>query len=452
MRLLLGIVVLCSVSVRAQSVFTLQEFLAQVELAHPALRSAQFEPELAEAEIRNALGRFDPVLNGYYSYKDKSGTDKFNYLESSVEMPLDMVFGPKVKATYVRGLGTTINPEHSTSLPGEATIGFSMPLFQGIFTDSRRNQLRKAMLRPDIAAAQFRIERNNLLRAAAMKYWEWCEYAANVALADTLLAIAEQRLNFISRRARAGETARIDSVEVAQELLRRQGERLRALRLQEQAEIELSVFLWSSNGVPQTISGSPLPLPSSPTSMPDTKTQQELALKNRPELARVRLLAETARLDSGLAQEYLRPFIEAEAALASYDVSQISKIDYKVGVKVSQPLLFRQASAGAQVADITVQRADYTKVIVERTIEADAANSTIAIQRSAQRLTIATEEVRLAEQMLRAEQQKLDIGESTLLTLNLRERFYAEAVARLISARGDYARAQISLLWATGTI
>jgi len=439
-------------TVNAQGVVTLRSFLEQVESTHPSLRSASFEPDLAEAEIRNSLGRFDPKLDVQYTYKDKDGVDKLNVLNGALELPLDMVFGPKLKATYSRGIGTDVNPQTATSLSGEAGLGISLPLFQGVFTDTRRNQLRKAMLRPDLAAAQYRTERNALLRTAALRYWDWSEALAAVAVADNVLRLAQERATMTSRRARSGETSAIDTIEVLQEVARRTGEYLRALRMAEQAEVDVSVFLWTGLGEPQRLTGAPDPLPvAADTTSLATVSVTDAYLK-RPEVRRTDMLQQTARLDSGLAREYLRPFVELEGALLSYDVGKSLAPNYKVGLTISQPLLFRSASAQAEVAEITVRRADLQRAIVERFVAADVANSVIAVRRALERMAAASEEVRLAEQMLVAERRKLEAGESSLLTINLRERFYAEALIRQVSARADWARALVSLSWSTGTI
>jgi len=124
----------------------------------------------------------------------------------------------------------------------------------------------------------------------------------------------------------------------------------------------------------------------------------------------------------------------------------------KFGLTITQPLLFRSASAQAQVASVTVRRADFQRAIVERGVEADVANAAIAVRRAAERMMVATTEVGLADQMLAAERRRFDAGESTLLTLNLRERFYAEALMRQVNARADWARALVGLSWSTGTI
>ena len=438
--------------VAAQEIMDLANYLRQVELAHPSIRAAAYEPDLAEAEIRNALGRFDPNLKLNYLYKDKGGADKVNYLDGSLELPLNMLFSPRLKAEYSRGIGFQIDPEHTTPSAGEASVGIALPLFQGIFTDKRRNQLNKALLRPEIAQAQFKIERNALLRAAGQTYWEWAEAEAILDVAEEILQLAQTRLDQIASKVIAGERAAIDSVEIAQEVQRRIGRRFQALRKAEQARIKAAVYLWGTDGSSQSLNASPSPLPEQLLTVPSSQNAIDEARRSRPEVDRLTVMQDMARLDSALSREFLRPFVELEAALLSYDVSQISTTDYKLGVRVSQPLLFRSASAGAQTADIGVQRADLSQLLVLRVVEADAANAVVALQRAVDRIDAALSEVDLALRMVEAERQLLDAGESSLLQINLRERFYAEALMRLISARADQARAQISYLWATGTI
>jgi outer membrane protein TolC len=454
LRVLPFVVAACmATSVAAQQIVTLESYLQLVERQHPSLRSATFEPELAEAEIRSALGRFDPLVSMSYEYKDKSGADKLNLFEGSLELPLDMMFGPKLKASYTRGLGTNVNPEQLTTLPGEGSVGISLPVLQGIFTDARRNTLRKAMLRPDLARAQYQLERNTLLRSAALRYWDWSEALSALDVADSLLRLAQTRATFIKRRVLAGESAGIDTVEIQQEVQRRIGERLRALRIVEQFAIDVSVFVWNPDGSqPNMALLRPFPLPLDEGAAVRLEDQVAQARALRPELQRIGVLQETSRLDSALASEFLRPYVELEAGLMSYDVSAISKLDYKVGVRVHQPLLFRQASAQVQTAGIGVQRADLSRSLLERMVDADVANAIVSVDRTRERLQAAEQEQDLARRMVDAEQQRFLSGDSSLLAVNLRERFYAEALLRVISARADLARAFITLRWATGTI
>ncbi len=437
----------------AQRTVGLRDFLDLVERNHPTIRAANLEPDAADAELRSALGRFDPMLSFNYESKLKSGSDKLTVLEGAIEQPLDMLFGPKIKAGFQRGTGFSINPEDLTATAGEASLGVSMPLLQGIFTDARRNNLRKAELRPDLALAQQRIERNALLRTGALRFLDWSEAAELVSVADTLLELARRRQGFIIRRSLSGESALIDSTEAAQEVLRREGERLRTLRMAEQFAVDVKGLIFADNGIQIP---DPFDAPTGLTGRPDSARTTDRAINvafaARPELRRVEIALQTARLDSTLAREFMRPNLELDAGVVAFDAGQPSAIDYKIGLKMQQPLFFRQASAGVQTTSVAVDRAEFALQLMRRLVEIDVRNSMIAIERSLERLTIAQEEVRLALIMVNAEQQRFTAGDASLLTLNLRERFYGEALQRLVSAKADVERANVSLLWAMGII
>lgn len=447
------IVILCaSISCCVAQELPLSTFLDLVERNHPSLRSAGYEPDLAQAEVRSALGRFDPVFSMNYDSKLKYGTEKVSTLNGELELPLDMLFGPKVKAAYNRGYGSAINPESLTSSAGEASLGVVLPVFQGIFTDYRRNSLRKAMLRPDFASAQLHIERNGLLRNAATRYWDWSESIEIVRITDSLVRLAENRLNFVRSRARAGETSVIDTVEAYQEVLRRRGESIRASRIEQQLSAEIAGFIWGDGtAVLQSFSACE-PLPADRVGPPPRDTLTNSARSLRPEIRRARYFIEIAHLDSSLAQEYMRPFVELQAGLITYDVSAPSSTDYKFGLRVQQPLLFRQASAQVQTASIAVDRAELTLALVHRVVEVDVTTATVAVEKSIERLSIAEQEVEAARTMVQAEQNRFLAGDTSLLTLNLRERFYGEALLRLANAKAELAKARITLKWATGLI
>lgn len=431
----------------------LKEYLQMVSAAHPQLRAAALESDIAEAELLNALGGFDPVLKTKYEFKTKEGGEKVNFLDADIELPLATMFGPRIMAGARRGTGFGINPENETKPGGEYNVGVSLPLFQGIFTDRRRASLDKARLRPQLATANQSFERNNLLRAASVQYWNWSETAAQLAVAREILKIAEARAEQITRRARVGEVPAIDSVEAQQEVERRRGEMFRAQRLGEQAQIETQGFLWNDDGTFKTLSRA------RPGGLPPVRflTQEEieadrrLAFSRRPEIQRVEVARQSAQIDIDLADELQRPNVEAEAQALYSKLTPMAQ-DYKLGLNISQPLLFRSANAQREFAGIAMQRVDIQRQQAERIIEIEIDNAISAIDRARERITSAEREIQLAETMLAAETRRFDIGESTLLFVNLRERALAEARVREVAARADYARALMSYYWATGRI
>lgn len=449
--------ILFSLNASAQ-VFTndslsLREYLSTVAIAHPQIWTAALENQIAEAELLNALGGFDPVLKTKYEYKTKEGGEKVNFLDADLELPLATLFGPRITAGVRRGTGFGINPENETKPGGEYNIGVSLPLFQGIFTDRRRAALDRARLRPQLATANQLFERNSLLRSASLRYWDWSESYAQLAVAWNILANAELRAAQITRRARVGEVPAIDSVEAQQEVERRRGELFRAQRFVEQAQIETQGFLWNDDGTFRTINRA------RPGALPPVRflTQQEieadrrLAFSRRPEIQRIEVARRTAQIDIDLADELQRPNVEAEAQ-ALYSKFTPMTQDYKLGLNISQPLLFRSANAQRELAGIAMQRIEIQRQQAERIIEIEIDNAISAIERARERITSAEREIQLAQDMLQAETRRFEIGESTLLFVNLRERALAEAHSREVAARADYARAMMNYYWATGRI
>lgn len=431
----------------AQRRVTLQDFLGLVERGHPTLQAASLEPEQAQADLAAARGGFDPFLSVNYDSKLYPGDESSSAVNGTLSLPLDMMFGPRIKAGYS---SYSFDSKNITTLPASASLGVSMPLLQGIFTDTRRNSLRKAELRPDVASAQFRLDRNALLRSAALRYIDWSEASELVDVADTLLALARRRQSFILRRSLSGESALIDSTEASQEVRRREGERLRSLRIAEQFGVDVKGFVFTAaNTLAPDPFDSPTPLIGRVDSLRSPASAINLAFGARPELRRAELSLRAARLDSSLAAEFMRPNLLFDANVYGY--SAITP-NYSVGLSIQQPLFFRQASAGVQTTAIAVNRSEFALMVTQRIVEIDVRSALISLQRSLERRGIAEEEVRLALIMVNAEQTRFSSGDASLLTVNLRERFYGEALQRLVSAKADVERANIALLWAMGVI
>lgn len=442
-------IVLLATSAFAQERYGLTEFLRDVEKAHPQLRAAQLETSAADADILQAQSNFDIFLKGKYELKTTDGKEKLDYMNAGVELPLATMFGPRLSAGVKRGEGVSLNPENSTSGSTEVGVGVSLPLWQGINTDSRRTALAKALLRPELAAISISQERNSLFRTAALRYWDWVESTEQARVAQSILTIAEDRFKQIARRAKEGEVAAIDSIEALQEVERRRGELARAQRTAEQNGIIAATFLWNNDGTPQQTNSQPAPLPAKQTiSSIEIESDKTLSLNRRPEARRVKVQEELFSLDVALANELQRPFVEANGQIVA-DMSTPSLNTFKLGLNVSQPLLFRSANAQEQIAQINTQRVAFQRITIARQIQADIDDALSALDKAEQRIAAAEREVQLATTMQQAEVKRFVAGESTLIFVNIRERALAEAQARLVTARADHFRALASYNWAT---
>jgi outer membrane protein TolC len=454
-RILTCFIFLSATSVFSQTLDSIgfKRFLQSVLIAHPAVQAAALEQNIARAEMLNALGGFDPVLKGSYDYKASGGASpSINYIDAGVEMPINTLFGPKVGIVYDRGLGSSLSPEYRTEPDGQVGLNLSIPLWQGIVTDRRRTTFAKAGLRPLLANANQQFEQNNLLRSAGLQYWSWAEAAEQLRIAEAVLAISIQRLNFIAARARRGEVASLDSIEAMQEVERRRGDMYRSMRSAEQANIDAAVFFWTEAGLPRPLSQRPETIPSLPR-LESTRIQndRQSALQLRPEMQRIDYNEQNTNLDLTLAREFQKPMIETKAEWY-YSIGKSNFDNIKLGLNMSVPLLFRSATAQVELFNITLDRVNLQRTQTARFVNADIDNALSALQRALERTDAAEREARYATLMEEGERKRFTAGETSLLIVNLRERAAAEARVRVVTARADYLRAWTLYHWSVGNI
>ncbi len=436
-----------------RAVLPLAAFVAQVLDANPAARAADLERDVAGAELLAARGGFDPMLRSKTDFKQKDGRSKADRTDTVLEQPLPWLFGPRVYAGYRRNVGTNVDPEEVTSEDGESRVGVAVSLLQGVRTDRRRAALSKAELRPELAEAVRRFERNNLVRGAALKYTEWAEATELVAIQDALLALATARAAFVDGRVTEGEAAPIEAVEATQEVARRQGDGLQARRVLEQAAIDASVFLWNGDGSPRALVGVPESIPTpAPIERERVAAERAEAERRRPEVARARLALAGAEIDAELADELWWPSVEAFAETIQPDLGAPDGDEFKAGFSITHPLWFRQPNAQRTLARVAANRAWLQQLAARRAVDADVERALVGLERTLERHATVEREVTLARRLAAAERERFAAGESSLLVVNLRERAEAEAASRLVNARAEYLRAVITYRWAIGTV
>lgn len=437
----------------ASNWLSLREFLSIVVEAHPKAIATVLQKDLANADILEAKSNFEPILNTSYKYKSIDGKAKINYFNADVEVPLSTSIAPNFIAKYRRGLGTGADPENQTPEEGEAGFGIQLPLLQGLLLDKRRAKLAKAELKPKTAEATQKEITNNLLLAASFIYWDWVEAAAALKVTQKMFDIATERSQVISIRARKGEAAAIDTIETLLEIEKRRGDLFKANRKFEKASIKLATYLWNEDQTPKQMNFLAPKIPELP-SISDSvvANQKRKALEIRPEIKQLRINLKSADIDVRLSKQGLLPKLNAEFQTLFYKLDGSKINDYLFSLKYSQPIFFRSARANEEMARVKVESTNFKKLDLERKILAEIDDALSAIDAAKQRVQASLRENQYAWQMQEGERKKYLAGASSLLYLNIRERYAAQAKAKLVKAKADYLRAISLYLWTIGEI
>jgi outer membrane protein TolC len=160
------------------------------------------------------------------------------------------------------------------------------------------------------------------------------------------------------------------------------------------------------------------------------------------------LQREQASIDLAWARNQSRPAIDLQLSV-SRDLGDGAAYrrptEFEAGILIDIPLQTRVADGRADAAYASVVKTTAQEQMARDRIVADVRDARSEVEAARQRIKIAREELALARQLEAFERRRFDLGDSTLLIVNLREQAAAEAAMREIDALGDYQRALASL-------
>jgi outer membrane protein TolC len=116
------------------------------------------------------------------------------------------------------------------------------------------------------------------------------------------------------------------------------------------------------------------------------------------------------------------------------------------------PIFQREGRGKVLYAEANQQQLAFKQQYTEQQVSIDVDNWLSAQVRARDRVTAATEALRLAKTLEEGERTRFNMGASTVLFVNLRERHVVEQAYALYRAQADYAVARGGMLWARGLL
>jgi outer membrane protein TolC len=116
------------------------------------------------------------------------------------------------------------------------------------------------------------------------------------------------------------------------------------------------------------------------------------------------------------------------------------------------PLFQREARGKVMAAEVSQQQLALKQLYTEQQVSFDVDNWLSAQVRARDRVAAATEALRLAKTLEEGERTRFNMGATTVLFVNLRERHVVEQAYQLYRAQADYAVSKGGMLWARGAL
>lgn len=441
---------------RITGTLTLDEVLRSASESHPQIEGALARIDTAEGRSLEADGGFDPKAR-----LGLSGLPVGEYTKGQMhalivqESPL---WGARFHAGWRRGFGNfaVYDGDLETLNGGEFRAGVDLPLWRGGPIDRRRADIAQADAGIDQTREALEATRLVLANAAASAYWSWVETGRQLTINEQLLEVAQQRVRGIERQIEAGSLEPLVAIDNQRTVLDRQTKVIDARRKLAQAAIKLSLFLRTPDGTPIRAGRDQLP-PAFPEPEPPTIAALErdirFAREQRPDLIALRHLARQASIELDLADTNVSPQVDLRAWVAQ-DVGsgrpELEPLDIGLGVTVEIPLLLRQDRGKYRQARGKLSELKAELRLAGDKIEAEVRSAYAALEAAYETVELASNARIANERLATAERRRLELGQSDILIVNLRELAAASAAAAEASALAEYHRARASYVTAAG--
>ncbi|MEM6264481.1 MAG: TolC family protein [Bacteroidota bacterium] len=435
---------------------------------HPVAQQAELLNDQARSTLRMARGGFDPKLEASFDDKFFKSTNYFNVFSGGLKVPT--WYGIEAKAGYDYVDGSFSNPMDFLPDNGLVTAGLSVSVLQGLVIDERRATLQQAKILQSAANVDRVIALNNLLLSAMGTYWQWARSYMELQVFERAVDISEVRFEAVKASFFAGDEPGIDTLEALIQLQNRQLSRNDALLEFIKKGLEVSNFLWDEDGRPLEITQQlrPVRLGRMPIVNLVTQDSVNMLINNlsrvHPELLSYRYEIATLDVERRLKAEKLKPKLNvnynviAEATTSSTS-SELLGIEqgvlpnnYKWGFEFSFPLFLRKERGNLQLTRIKLQQTnlkrDQKQLELTNKIQASYNEILIVLQQ----IELYSQTVSNYQRLLRAEEIKFDLGESSLFLINSREQKLIEAQQKLVSLQSKYFAAQAGLAWISGLL
>jgi outer membrane protein TolC len=438
-----------------------EEYLNIVRTWHPVARQASLVVDRARAELTAAKAGFDPLF--YISSEQKTFDGKQYYDWIHTELKIPTWYGIEIKAGLEENLGDLLNSEVT---PGQSSyLGISVPLAKNLVMDKRRAVLRQAKLFREQSKAERLQILNDLLLDASESYWKWTrEYMVYRVLADAV-EVTTDRFNLVKLGYRQGDRPAIDTTEALAQLEYFEIARNEAWLRFRNAGLDLSNYMWMAND-------SPVYLP--PVVVPDSAWQAvrtaeirlpvledlvQLAATEHPKLQTYDFKIQMLDLEKRLKFQNLLPQLNVRYNILNqgYNIFKgasqgFYQNNYKFGFDFGLPLTLSQGRGEYRAAKIKIQEAGLDLSQMKLTIVNKVKyyfNEVAVLQKQ---IGIAESNLENYQRLVRGEEMRFRIGESSLFLLNSRENKVLESRQKLVELKTKFFTSYLALQWATGQL
>jgi outer membrane protein len=450
---------------------TLPELLQIAIRQSPTLQNAKLDIAVAEAQISETWVRHDWTIGAVASYSHTGDT-----VFSGIEIGASTSYGLTADLTRILPTGATVDIHGSTQYSNTSFSNFAstpywsdaltgsitQPLLKGYGTDLYNAQERKADLSRDAAVLARRLAALQTIQAVVSDYWDLVLAERQVAIMESSLAVAKERLHVTQVQVDSGRSAQSELPAVQQNIATQRESELTG----ELAILDASLTLRRAVGM--EIGAGEFGLRVA-TDLDARDVQLDLGklvertFQASPQLAQLAKQDSSAGIDIAVNDNGLLPQLDLALTVgpdgvdstfrdAARDVAEFKS--YQVGGTLTFSRSLHQYDVRGRSTELrdTRQKIRVNAVDVKAQLAQAIAHAVAAIELAKRRIVLDREAVGLAKENIRIETDRFNVGRSTNFDVMLRLDEERQAELREVQAQIDWHKAETMMLMLTGDL
>ena len=447
---------------------SLPELLQVAIRTVPALQSARLDVEIAEARVQATWGRNDWLIGGKLtgsrttSARQGTTTTIGGSADASRLLPTGGTLALHADTSYSNTADAFTPLLDGTTWSANVDVALTQPLLRGRGRALFDAAEARATLARDAAALGRRLAAIQTVQAAITAYWELVLAERTVAITQSSLELARERLRVTRIGAEGGKTPRSEIPAVLQIIATREEDVLAG----ELSVLDRSIAVRRAVGLPIGAGALGLRVPADlePRDEPlALAALVERAYAASPELAQLAKQDASATIDVEVAENGLLPQLDAalslgpsgSAATFADAWTQVGKLS---GVAISGSLTFSRGLAQDDVRGrvreqrATRQRLAVTAVDVRAQLAQGVARAVAQVEVARRRLLLSQRAIELANENIKIETDRFNLGKSTNFDVLNRLEDLRQAELRRTQALIDARKAEVVVQALTGEL
>ncbi|MBP9673750.1 MAG: TolC family protein [Bacteriovoracaceae bacterium] len=423
---------------------SLSEIERSIDLHYPLILSNLKELESAQAQVISAEGNFDINFSAQAGFKERTLGD---------QEVLSTTFGGKTKLMglswetgFSKGAGyfPSYEGERKTFQDGEWLAQVKMPLLKNFWIDKERMHLKKSKIEVAKTQQELKSQKLQVLLEGTVAYWNWVKACLKYKVYESLLSNALKREDNLASRFKNGDVSGILKLDNDRLILKRKSYLVSAEQEVTRAALILSLFSRDEQGQPKLIEPKDAPLNLEVKKYQDILneiTAKNFPIAEHPLVKKNENLLEKIKIEKDLAKNQILPQLDVKSEYnrsLGEARSNVSRDEFKTSIVFSIPLQNREAQGQHNSLKFQADKIYYEWQLVQEQLKVKQQNALLSLKMAYERQLLAKQELDLNKTLESAENRRLQMGDSDLVTVNIREESTAESESRFIEEQVEY--------------